>query len=591
MNAQVDKKKICIFGGGICGLTIAHECIKKGYDVTIYEADNNFGGKALCKANNYINNKNSIKINTQTQESDNVKKSSEPVIGNNEIDTLEHIYPKEHSLRVYLQCYDSLFDTLKEIPFASNTKDGITEKTVFDNLVGTKKVTVKYNNVNYHFKPIVSFFDIDNIFKIFTLISLFIALKVKFIDVLFLIYTSIVWYFSSEKSKLEYGKLNIVEYLELDKRSEGLRLFVLNSIRGIVAAKPSCSSYCGMTVLINTFAPFLLSNKHRLTYSHNILSGPTNSLFIDPWVNYLKSLGCKIKLNMKAETIIDSNNKDYVIKVYDLINNETIQLNKNDYDIYVFAVPYNTAKILFPDFEKCVQSPTLSQIEKSTDITKSKQTSELTLCKEIENYTQEFSQGFQLYCKDHLKAFTNKSGFTEYLNSEWSIVAQYITKRTWNEKYIHGNKAVISVTLSSMNNKGGKINKVLYDCNIKEVFDEICYQLGIENEIDKITNFGVGYGMEFISESEYKTNPKYTQWIKLNTNKLENNKTNGKIWVTNAALYVVSNKNINTKYDMETKYKNIFLCGEFSDSKIKIPTMEKACQVGKICAGKIFAQV
>ncbi|MGN2637622.1 FAD-dependent oxidoreductase [Nocardia takedensis] len=44
-DAAVTKKKVAVLGGGIAGMTAAHELVERGYDVTIYERKA-WGGKA-----------------------------------------------------------------------------------------------------------------------------------------------------------------------------------------------------------------------------------------------------------------------------------------------------------------------------------------------------------------------------------------------------------------------------------------------------------------------------------------------------------------------------------------------------------------
>lgn len=49
------KNKVCIIGAGICGLTAAHELVKKGYKVDVYESNNYIGGRAFSiRENNKI---------------------------------------------------------------------------------------------------------------------------------------------------------------------------------------------------------------------------------------------------------------------------------------------------------------------------------------------------------------------------------------------------------------------------------------------------------------------------------------------------------------------------------------------------------
>jgi uncharacterized protein with NAD-binding domain and iron-sulfur cluster len=38
--------RVAVLGGGVGGLSAAHELIERGFDVTVYERKNEFGGKA-----------------------------------------------------------------------------------------------------------------------------------------------------------------------------------------------------------------------------------------------------------------------------------------------------------------------------------------------------------------------------------------------------------------------------------------------------------------------------------------------------------------------------------------------------------------
>jgi len=39
-------KSVAVLGGGVAGLSAAHELAERGYDVTVYEKKDMFGGKA-----------------------------------------------------------------------------------------------------------------------------------------------------------------------------------------------------------------------------------------------------------------------------------------------------------------------------------------------------------------------------------------------------------------------------------------------------------------------------------------------------------------------------------------------------------------
>ena len=44
-----NKKKICVVGSGISGLSIANLLVEKGYDVSVYEQKSKPGGLIKCK--------------------------------------------------------------------------------------------------------------------------------------------------------------------------------------------------------------------------------------------------------------------------------------------------------------------------------------------------------------------------------------------------------------------------------------------------------------------------------------------------------------------------------------------------------------
>lgn len=86
----MSNKNVLIFGGGIAGLTVAHELVEKGFSVTVVEQDEILGGMARSRRE-------------------------------------EKFIPSEHSWRGYGPFYANTFDIMKRIPANSG-------KSVYDNL-------------------------------------------------------------------------------------------------------------------------------------------------------------------------------------------------------------------------------------------------------------------------------------------------------------------------------------------------------------------------------------------------------------------------------------------------------------------------
>jgi hypothetical protein len=103
---------VIIFGGGISGLTTAHELIDKGYSVSLYEKDDHLGGMAHSRMENDI--------------------------------------PSEHSWRGYAPFYRNVFDIMKRIPISQ-------DKSVYDSLKTIEFYLLRDKIANY--KPQLSLID------------------------------------------------------------------------------------------------------------------------------------------------------------------------------------------------------------------------------------------------------------------------------------------------------------------------------------------------------------------------------------------------------------------------------------------------
>ena len=99
------RQTVAVFGGGISGLTAAHELAERGFDVTIYER-RAWGGKA--------------------------RSTEVPGTGTGGRKDL----PGEHGWRTFLGFYQNTVETMKRVPFGSNPNG------VFDNLVAATTSSV-----------------------------------------------------------------------------------------------------------------------------------------------------------------------------------------------------------------------------------------------------------------------------------------------------------------------------------------------------------------------------------------------------------------------------------------------------------------
>ena len=100
-------QRVVVLGGGVAGLSAAHELIERGFDVEVYEAQAIPGGKAR----------------------------SIPVPGSGTLgpNGMRKDLPGEHGFRFFPRFYSHVTDTMKRIPYGR-------DRTVFDNLVDTTRL-------------------------------------------------------------------------------------------------------------------------------------------------------------------------------------------------------------------------------------------------------------------------------------------------------------------------------------------------------------------------------------------------------------------------------------------------------------------
>src|SRR5690242_16758436 len=98
-------KRVVILGGGVAGLSAAHELLHRGFKVKVYEHKNVPGGKARS-----------------------LQYKGSGTDGRKDL-------PGEHGFRFFPRFYQHLPATMKEIPLGNG-------KTVFDNLVDATRIYV-----------------------------------------------------------------------------------------------------------------------------------------------------------------------------------------------------------------------------------------------------------------------------------------------------------------------------------------------------------------------------------------------------------------------------------------------------------------
>lgn len=257
-------KKVAILGGGIAGLSAAHELIERGFDVDVYERRPIFGGKAR----------------------------SMPVDGSatGERDPL----PGEHGFRFFPSFYRHLKDTMRRIPYAGN------ENGVFDNLVATTQVLIARSEATEITLPSEL---PDSIEEWSAILGAWFGSDLDipadqmnfFVDKMLTILTT-----CKERRDLEYDHISWWDFIEAETKSKAYKDFLGRGItRSLVAMQAEISS---ARTIGNVYLQMMLGLAAPWLDVDSVLNGPTNDVWIAPWVEYLKQHG----VVMHSETAIDA---------------------------------------------------------------------------------------------------------------------------------------------------------------------------------------------------------------------------------------------------------------------------------------------
>jgi uncharacterized protein with NAD-binding domain and iron-sulfur cluster len=278
---------VAIVGGGISGLTVAHELSRTGqFDITVYEQNPEIGGKAR-----------SVRLADQN--------------------------PGEHAMRVYLASYSTLYTVMNEIPFEG--------KTAYDNLVYAH-FSLRYGDdvIVFDTKYTTIWIAIKNAIAIFQFMR---RAGIGITELIYFIYkiARILWLTPDEVND-QMSVISFEDYVGAKSRSAAFQEVVLRVPEMLVAAKRYASAAVAAPLLLEWYVgPFLKSKYHRLGFAS--LNGPTSERFINPWVDELKTRGVKFRTNTR---ITEVHEEARLINSVVTDSHETIKAST-----YVLAVQHN----------------------------------------------------------------------------------------------------------------------------------------------------------------------------------------------------------------------------------------------------------
>jgi uncharacterized protein with NAD-binding domain and iron-sulfur cluster len=414
------KEKVVILGGGVAGMSAAHELAERGFDVEVFERRNVPGGKARSLAV------------VEAPEQMPARVGRLPLAG-------------EHGFRFFPGFYKHVVDTMGRIPFGPGT--------VADNLVDTTAIQIANYGRPSVFMP-ARFPHAPGDLR--TAISCVLdvlggRLEISVAETAFL--ASKVWQILTsceERRMTEYEQISWYDFIEANDRSAAYQsVFGHGITRSLVAAKARRAS---TKTIGNIFLQMLLYIVQPGTAADRVLSGPTSEVWIEPWREHLASMGVVYQVDAEVQAI--NVNRGRVTGATIVQRGATFQAQG---DYFLAALPVERlAALITPAL--AAADPALAALPE--------------LSKSVE-----WMNGIQFYLNEDVPLV---HGHTIYLQSPWALTS-VSQAQFWSdyEMSAHGDgkvRGILSVDISNWQTPGLN-GKTAVQCTREEIKQEVWNQM------------------------------------------------------------------------------------------------------------------
>ncbi len=408
---------VAVLGGGVAGLSAAHELTERGFDVTVVEARDLPGGKAR----------------------------SMPVPGSG-MDGRRDL-PAEHGFRFFPGFYRHLPDTMRRIP-VTGQPDGVA-----GNLVAAKRVLVARADGQ---SELITAAHAPASLNDFALVAQFVhdwATRLGiaphehmlFMERLLTLLTS-----CDERRFGQWEQQSWWDYTDAERRSAGFQKFLADGLtRTLVAARArEMSARTGGAILLQ-----ILFDLSRLGgRADRLLNAPTNDAWIAPWVEHLTRQGVDMRLSHPVLGIRFSGGRIQGLTVGRPDGGSEVVTA----DHYVAALPVEQLRLLV--------TPELRQVEPALA--------------RLDRLVTRWMNGIMFYLDRDVPV---SAGHAIHIDSVWALTsvsqAQFwdgVDLTTFGDGRVEG---ILSVDVSEWERPSPRTGKVAAKSTAQEIRDEVWAQL------------------------------------------------------------------------------------------------------------------
>lgn len=434
--------KVAVLGGGVAGMSAAHELIERGFRVAVFERQPELcGGKARSLP---------VPVGGPSGNCPDAK---------GEMGFL----PGEHGFRFFPRFYRHVTDTMSRIPAG----DG----HVIDNLVDTTRVQLalygkesielpaRFPRDEADFEKIIQ----DLLADLPAEMGLEPGEVDFFVDRLWQVYSS-----CDARREEIYETMGWWEFVDAQNKSPGYQKFLAEGLtRSLVAANAHLANAhvegdIGLALILDMITPGPSTDR--------VLNGPTNDAWLDPWLAYLQKKGVAYQLDRHIDRIICRPNQGRPggdiesVHMSDSAGNTYVL---DDADYYIAALPAEKMAMLLDDGILAADNS-------------------LEGIKEIGNNYVEWMNGIQFFLKEDVPL---AHGHTIYLDSPWALTS--ISQRQFWAGYDLADfgdgsvKGVISVDISNWHQVGNTVGKPAKYCTSDEIKTEVWEELKRSHALDE----------------------------------------------------------------------------------------------------------
>ena len=398
------RASVAVLGGGVGGLSAAQELAERDFDVAVYETNARFGGKARSMPG--------------------PDRGAGPPL------------PAEHGFRFFPGFYRHLTDSMARIPYG----DG----TVTDNLVSaTQMLSAVVDGEPRRL-------DIDTPDSLSewrdSLASVFGDDQVPADETAFFVNRLLQVLTSCEaRREDELESTTWWEFIEAERMSPAYRkLLGYGLTQSLVAMRPQVSSArtiarIYLQIFRGLFDPSIDADR--------VLNGPSNDVWIDPWVRYLDSLDVALYPSSPVEAVHANGRR---------VTGVTVDGHEVEADYYVLAVPVEVAsRLRTPELERT--APSLA---------------------DLDGLRTGWMNGLQFYLREDVPTV---HGHGAYYDAPWALTS--VSQRQFWEEFdvtacgdgeVGG---VLSVIVSEWTEPGIVYDKPARECTREEFVTEVWEQL------------------------------------------------------------------------------------------------------------------